>query len=292
MSNIKYSQNFLNNKELVRQLIELANIQGNDYVIEIGPGKGIITDILSEYAKKITAIEFDKKLYDQLMKKNKKENIEYVYSDFLKYKLPTRREYKVFSNIPFQITADIIRKLTERWNSPEEIFLIVQKEAAKKYCGIPQQKYEGLRASILKLRYETKIIYEFAKSDFSPRPHVDTVLLHMKKKKSNLTEKDYNDFKDLVSFFYTCNKGNSAKDCLSSLFSNEQIKRMAHNYQIKLLDSYTIITSEQWEKVYLYSKIGLSPEKKSKIKGNYQRISFAQKQLIKQHRTSMRKNLK
>ena len=182
MSNIEYSQNFLNSKELVRELIEKANIQKNDYIIEIGPGKGIITDVLSEYAKKTTAIEFDKKLYDQLVKENRKDNVEYVYSDFLKYKLPTREDYKVFSNIPFQITADIIRKLTERWSSPKEIFLIVQKEAAKKYCGIPQQKYEGLRASILKSRYKIKIMYEFKKSDFSPRPHVDTVLLYMKKK--------------------------------------------------------------------------------------------------------------
>ena len=126
MQNLKNSQNFLINKNLVRNLIVKSKLEKNDTVIEIGPGKGIITNLLAEYVGNVIAIEYDENLFRILVSQNKFENIEYVYGDFLKYHLPSKQRYKVFSNIPFQITADIIKKITEDNNSAEEIFLIVQ----------------------------------------------------------------------------------------------------------------------------------------------------------------------
>lgn len=154
MKNLGYSQNFLVNKKLVERLISKSNIDVTDYVIEIGPGKGIITDVLSQHAGEVVAVEYDQELYNNLVRYHSHDNVTYIFGDFLKYKLPLNRRYKIFSNIPFQITADIIRKLTDDVNPPSDINIIIQREAAKKNCGIPLQKYEGFRAAIIKAQYK------------------------------------------------------------------------------------------------------------------------------------------
>lgn len=68
MKNLGYSQNFLVNKKLVERLISKSNIDVTDYVIEIGPGKGIITDVLSQHAGEVVAVEYDQELYNNLVR--------------------------------------------------------------------------------------------------------------------------------------------------------------------------------------------------------------------------------
>ena len=115
--------------------------------------------------------------------------------------MPLNRSYKIFSNIPFQITADIIRKLTDDVNPPSDINIIIQREAAKKNCGIPLQKYEGFRAAIIKAQYKVEITHSFKRSDFFPSPNVDTVMLHMQLWDDRLSGDDLQNYKDLVAFF-------------------------------------------------------------------------------------------
>lgn len=251
MKNLGYSQNFLVNKKLVERLISKSNIDVTDYVIEIGPGKGIITDVLSQHAGEVVAVEYDQELYNNLVRYHSHDNVTYIFGDFLKYKLPLNRRYKIFSNIPFQITADIIRKLTDDVNPPSDINIIIQREAAKKNCGIPLQKYEGFRAAIIKAQYKVEITHSFKRSDFFPSPNVDTVMLHMQLWDDRLSGDDLQNYKDLVAFFYTNIKGETAKERLSILFSNEQIKRLGKANRISLSNSYTLITAEQWMNIYL-----------------------------------------
>lgn len=290
MQNLKNSQNFLIDKKLVESLILKSKLGKNDTVIEIGPGKGIITNLLAEYVGAVIAIEYDEGLYRELVSQNQFDNVAYVYKDFLEYNLPNNQRYKVFSNIPFQITTDIIKKITEDKNPAEEIFLIVQKEAAKKYCGIPFQKYEGLRAALIKAQYSVEIIHTFNRSDFSPAPNVDTVLLHLKRKNMTFNQSEYKDFKDLIAYLYFKGKGETAKDRLSVLFSNAQIRRLCKDNNINILNSYTKITSEQWEKIFRYSQIGLTAEKKRLYCDAYKKLEKINMGLKKQNRTFLRKS--
>lgn len=289
--NLKYSQNFLVNKNTIKNLIKKANVNDNDYIIEIGPGNGALTYELSKNVNKITAIEYDEKLFKNLVNHSSNpDNIEFIYKDFLDYKLPNKGNYKVFSNIPYQITSNIMDKLLNTENLPNEIFLVVQKEAAKKYCGLPFQKYEGLKAIITKYLFDVDIIYDLNRNDFKPTPNVDSVLLHLKRKNGKFSLKEFNDFKDLISYIYNNNqKGNTALERLSLLFTKKQISQFQKKYKINLNDSFTMITFNQWYQIFLFSKIGLSPEKKSKIKGSYKKLKKQQSKLKKQHRTHLRK---
>ena len=115
---IEHSQNFLHSKKLVSELLDKTNLNDDDTVIEIGPGKGIITEELSKKCKRIIAIEYDNKLSASLKETFSEDSkIQIIEQDFLKYKLPNSGEYKICANIPFNLTADIMKKVLEFENS-------------------------------------------------------------------------------------------------------------------------------------------------------------------------------
>lgn len=96
MGNIKDTQNFLHSKELVKHLIDICNVKSDDVVIEIGPGKGIITNELVQTANKVIAVEFDEELYERLRNKFQGNNkVDIIYGDILNF-TPRIPNYCVF----------------------------------------------------------------------------------------------------------------------------------------------------------------------------------------------------
>jgi 23S rRNA (adenine-N6)-dimethyltransferase len=177
---ITVSQNFLTSAKTISNLVNRTNINSDDYVIEIGPGKGHLTNFLLRRCRLVTAVELDAGLYRKLNEKFlSASNLQLRHMDFLKYTLPSSGKYKVFSNIPFNRTTDIVRKLTESRNPPEEAWLLMEKGAAKRFMGKPR---ESLRSLMLKPFFDMEVLYYLQREDFHPMPAVDTVLLHFIKK--------------------------------------------------------------------------------------------------------------
>ena len=175
----RVSQNFLTSSSTIKRIINLSNINQSDHVIEIGAGKGHITNQLIARCGKLTAIEIDQKLFYMLEAKFEHiTNTNFLCCDFLKYSLP-KTPYKVFANIPFNRTTEIIRKLINDKNSPDDAWLVVEKGAAKRFMGKP---YESLLSLLIKPFFDIKIKYYFKKEDFHPAPSVEPVLLHISKK--------------------------------------------------------------------------------------------------------------
>lgn len=194
-NDLHHSQNFITSQKILHRIVRLSSITKNDNVIEIGTGKGHLSRVLSQYRKQLYSIELDQKLYDYSKQKLADiPNLSLIHRDFLTYPLPSSGSYKVFANIPFSITTKIIRKLTEAKNPPTDIWLVVEKGAAKRFTGQPK---ETLRSILLKSNWKAKIVYYFRKEDFHPKPSVDSVLLR-------LTPKDCPDVdaKDYASFAY------------------------------------------------------------------------------------------
>ena len=103
------SQNFFTSRCTIERLVKLSGIGENDYVIEIGPGKGHITRALAARAETVRAIEIDPKLYVRLCELlGDKSNISLINRDFMSTALPKQR-YKAFSNIPFSRTSEIVQ---------------------------------------------------------------------------------------------------------------------------------------------------------------------------------------
>src|SRR5689334_15821622 len=105
------AQNFLISSKLVRSLLETNSIQPCDLVYEIGAGRGMITAELAKNARKVIAIEKDPTLARQLRNRFQGvDNVQIIANDFLRYPIHDR-EYKVFANIPYNLTACIVRKI-------------------------------------------------------------------------------------------------------------------------------------------------------------------------------------
>ena len=159
-----FSQNFFSNRELIQKLIRDSSISASDTVLDIGSGSGIITQELLKITPHVIPIEKDPKLTSHPQ-------------DFLTYPLPTH-PYKVFANIPFSITGDIVRKLLQSPAPPSDCYLIVQEEAANKFITNP--KSNTMAALLYYPWWDIQIIHKFKRSDFQPAPKVDSVLLHIK----------------------------------------------------------------------------------------------------------------
>lgn len=174
------SQNFITDRRLIQKIINLSNITKNDTIIEIGTGKGHLTETLCKKSGSVCSVELDRKLYERAGERlSQFSNLKLICGDFLKYHLPTKGNYKIFANIPYFITTQIVKKLTEAVNPPTDIWLVMEKGAAKRFAGIGRETVNSLS---LKVNWEMKIMYHFRREDFHPMPSVDSVLLYFSRK--------------------------------------------------------------------------------------------------------------
>ncbi len=176
---ISFGQNFLRNRRLVRRLVEETTITTSDVVVEIGPGRGIITDALSARCRHVLAIEKDPHHAGIMRARSaQRENVIVFGADILTFPLPAT-PYKVFSSIPFNITAAIVGKLTSGIAPPEAAWLVMQREAADRYLGNPIGTLQSVR---LHPWFSTAIVHTFRRQDFVPMPQVECVLLHLERR--------------------------------------------------------------------------------------------------------------
>lgn len=194
----EYSQYFLRNPGFVAQLVRKTSITRDDIVYDIGAGSGVIASALAARAGKVIAVEYEPgaaaKLSDNM---TRLDNVEVVVGDFLTMELPTSK-YKVFSNIPFHLSSQIVRRLTEADNPPEAIYLIVQKQFAKKLVQ-SDSHFTGALGMIVGPLYDVKILRELRRTDYWPHPNVDTVLLAMTRRAGQLLpQKDMPSYRTLI----------------------------------------------------------------------------------------------
>lgn len=282
---LRHSQNFLQKSKLIAKLIDNSSVGNNDVVYEIGPGRGIITCQLAKHCARLIAVEYDRNLFEKLNQMFAcKKNIEIVFADFLKMELPLKENYKVFSNIPFNLTADILAKLTLAPNPPKDSYLIIQEEAAEKYAGSPYNK-ERFSSLIIKPYFELTILHRFQRADFFPVPRVNIVLLRIKKRDKPLiiTEevKKYNDF---IAYAFI-QHGKNLKERIKKIFTNEQFRRQSQTLRFILSAKPGDLDFRQWLCLFKYFFQKISLDKQSLIRGSYFRLISQQKKLDKIHRT-------
>lgn len=252
----------------MERLVNDSNISTNDTVIEIGAGNGIITKELLKKAKRVIAFELDNDFFKKLSEKVQSEkSLELKLEDFLTSNLPTY-PYKVFSNIPFNITAGIIKKLTFSDNPPEDTYLIVQKEAGAKFAGKPMDIKNSQLSVILHPWFEFRIAHEFTPTDFFPRPNVDIILLKIKKRNEPLVG-DKNKYRDFVA--YTFNQPKR-----SILPKNSRPSELNFENWVSLFKSF----------------LAQPPEKQKVVEGAFKKQLMDQESIEKIHRTRVDKNWK
>lgn len=263
-SQICLAQNFLKSPKLVRRLVGMSNIGPSDTVYEIGPGNGIITAALASVARQVIAIEKDPELVRRLRDRFRLfDNVEIVEKDFLDYSFRTRGrssvpsvtvgrqtrtlEYKIFANIPYNITAQILRKILYHRSNLSEAYLILQKEAAKRFSGTPR---ETLLSLLAKPFFEFQIVYRLKRTDFWPTPNVDSVLLSIKRRARPLIEaEDVGCYRDFVRYGFGRWKPN-LRLAFRHVFTYKQWKRLSRDLHFPLNATPTELSFEQWLELY------------------------------------------
>lgn len=205
MKNVIFTQNFLKDEKLVKILLDKSSIKVGDTVIEIGSGKGIITkNLMSKVGEKgeVVAIEIDKTLYSQLnLELSEARNVKLLNIDIRDFDFKSLNNFKIFSNIPFIITSDIMNNLLDIDINISEGYVIVQKEAAAMYAGEALGYSNTLKSLIALPNFDFEILHTFKKSDFFPEPNVQAVLLHFKKLKYPVvTHESFLNYRDFITF--------------------------------------------------------------------------------------------
>lgn len=176
-------QNFLKSRVIVERIAKSAGIAPVDTVLEIGPGKGILTDALLECGAKVIAVEKDSELIPFLTEKFKEETaggrFTIIEGDILT--LPIEKilqgTYKLVANIPYYITGEIIRKFLSSDHQPSSMTLLVQKEVARRI--VAADKKESILSLSVKI-FGTPTILEIVKRTmFTPAPSVDSAVINI-----------------------------------------------------------------------------------------------------------------
>lgn len=245
-------QNFLKSEGALRSIVEAGDIHATDVILEIGPGKGALTEKLLATGAHIVAIEKDRELIPILAEKFKNEitggqlkliEADILEFDFKQYEIPSR--YKLIANIPYYITGAIIRKFLSGEHQPEKMVLLVQKEVADRI--VARGKKESLLSLSVKIYGTPRYVAKVSKRYFTPVPKVDSAIIEIsaisKKNLEDISEKAFFDLlhagfahkrKVLIKNIECFAKEREKNIDLGALFDNLDISRKARAEDVSL----------------------------------------------------------
>ncbi|MEI3605426.1 23S ribosomal RNA methyltransferase Erm [Pseudogracilibacillus sp. SE30717A] len=191
--NIKVSQNFITSKYYLEKIINRINLNVKDNVFEIGAGKGHFTLELVKRCNYVTAIEIDPKLCDITHNKLLNySNYQIANVDILQFKFPNQKPYKIYGNIPYNISTSIVRKIV--FESTATIsYLIVEFGFAKRLLNTNRSL-----ALLLMSEVDISILAKIPRNYFHPKPKVDSALIMLKRKSTKMSSRERKIYKYFV----------------------------------------------------------------------------------------------
>ncbi len=245
----KFGQNFLQDKNIIRKIVDVASPTNKDLIIEIGPGSGALTEVLTERARTIS-YEIDTELKDILDEKfGNNDNSTIIYDDFLNRKVKKdieNYEYEklyVIANLPYYITTPIIEKIINEKLNIEKMVLMVQKEVGDRFTSKEGSKEYSSITVYLNYYFDLKKEFIVTKNAFYPRPNVDSMIISLSRKKEYLKPRNEELFLKLVrdSFqFKRKTLKNNLKDynwdSIKTYLDENGIKETVRAEELKLSD--------------------------------------------------------
>lgn len=208
-----FGQNFLTDLNVLKNIVEAADITANDNVIEIGPGIGALTEQLAQAAGEVLALEIDQDLIPVLKEVlSPYDNVKVINQDVLQANLPElikkefkdpSRPIKVVANLPYYITSPILMNLLA---SPVEwatICVMMQKEVAQRLTAKPGTKQYGALTLAIEYQMQAKIAFDVSRKVFVPAPNVDSAIVVLTPRQNPLPVQPF-DKQKLFGFIRGC----------------------------------------------------------------------------------------
>lgn len=174
-------QHWLHDETALRAIVDAAELTADDTVLEIGPGLGTLTELLVERAGSVIAVEFDKALASELAERVPASNLEVKQGDILSLdftSLPP--DYKVVANIPYYLTSNLIRVLSETTNQPLVAILLIQQEVAERVTAVPGDM--SVLSVTAQYYWNVGIGFKVPARLFTPPPKVDSQVLLLERR--------------------------------------------------------------------------------------------------------------
>jgi 16S rRNA (adenine1518-N6/adenine1519-N6)-dimethyltransferase len=246
-----YSQHFLTNKKLAEKIVAASEPNLTDNFIEIGPGKGVLTNLLTAKAGFVLAYELDKRLGVTLRENYRnQDNIAVMIGDFLDFnpeKLTSN--VKVIGNIPYNITTPILEKLLLFYDKIDLAILTMQKEVADKLTAIPGESNFGKLTMQIWSAFETRQLFSIPRKAFSPSPGVLSRVVRL-----SPVERGVADLASFSRFISACfsRKNRTLQNCLQIGFGwpKERSEKLLSEADINLKIRPKDVTFDQYLELF------------------------------------------
>lgn len=244
-------QHWLTDYMSLSAMCDAVDVKDGDTVLEVGPGLGTLTELLAERADNVIAVEFDEKLARELPRRVPESNVTVVNEDILRFDLTSLpANYKLVANIPYYLTSNLIRVISESANPPIAAAILIQKEVAERVAAKPGDM--SLLSVTAQFYWDTSLGTVMPAALFTPPPKVDSQILILHRRKAPLFEDvDPKQFFRLVKAGFS----NRRKTLLNSLSGGLHVDKPAINQlleaaQVKASARPQELSLDQWHALY------------------------------------------
>lgn len=237
----KLGQNFLINPQIKQRIVNAANLQPKDIVLEIGPGVGAITSILLTHKIKLIAIEVDKRLAELLTTKLKTYNNFTLYNidalkvdwDKILFEYTQSSDVKLVANLPYSISSLLVLKII-RSQLISQATIMVQKEMADRLCAKVGTHAYNMFTILVQLFLDVQKLFDVDPSNFSPKPKVQSCVIQLTKKQSVSDLYDISDFEVIDNFLHLAfsNKRKTLVNNLIAQYDKSKILNVLQQIQL------------------------------------------------------------
>ena len=231
----RFGQNFLTDKKLLEDLVNLISVASNDRVLEIGPGKGDLTKILVNICNSYFGIELDKDLLIFLKKKFPNNINSFIGGDILKLnpsEIYASNEFRIIGNIPYNISSPILDWCEKHYEKILDMHFMLQKEFALRCAGNEKTSSYGRLSVICNYLYEVTILKEVSKEFFNPEPKVDSLFVRFYPKKKKVNQKELHNLKKVTRALFN-KKRKKISNSLEDILYKESIKKLNLNLNLR-----------------------------------------------------------
>lgn len=224
----RFGQNFLTDEKILEDLARLINISFEDKVLEIGPGKGDLSENIINCCNSYYAVEIDRDLFNLLKAKFPENEKSFINADILKLKpseIMLDDNFRLVGNIPYNISSPILNWCEKNYEKISDMHFMLQKEFALRCSGNENTSSYGRLSVICKYLYEVEVLKEVSKVFFNPEPKVDSLFVRFYPKYAKIDEKEFQNLKTVTRALFN-KKRKKISNSLKDIMRDDDIKKI------------------------------------------------------------------
>jgi 16S rRNA (adenine1518-N6/adenine1519-N6)-dimethyltransferase len=252
----RFGQNFLENQAIINNILQIIAPNITDHFIEIGPGKGALTEYFIDKVSSLKVIELDKDLANHLKHKYRNKQIIIYQDDALKFDFTklatTKQKLRIVGNLPYNISTPLLFHLLEHRHIIKDMHFMLQKEVVLRLCAQPKQKNYGRLSVMCNYFCDALMMLDVPPEAFNPQPKVDSAIVRL-----TIKENIPNKAKDLKLFAHIVKTAFSQRrkiisNTLKTIFTLEDFNKLNINYKSRAeelrVSDYIALANYQYNK--------------------------------------------